>query len=317
LSDHDDGDGVLLDNFEAEPLSLLASVEFVSVGPVDDSNGAASSRQGLKDRLKLHTMCYLFIEMLVNRGPIDDTHMISLRPSSPYNFTHSNRGAQENEMHSTVTQHSDLISNAANKVSIAPEDSSTSNFPASLPQSLTASLSIDPIQAEATVEPYIIHCDYCHASSSYLTDKEPNGIVWYRNLPAGWPLPSSCDVCGRQNLILSDEEMIALINRQDIRQFSCHICHVSYTCLQKVLAHSYHHTGKKAFQCSKCNKRFTRKEKIAIHEKNLCRVRIKGMATNGCEEIVTIIFIGLIRTFWFVAITCRMVLIRCRFSSSC
>ena len=128
----------------------------------------------------------------------------------------------------------------------------------------------------------IVYCDTCGESSHFR--KNPERLVWFRTLKNIDVQTHGCDVCGGA-LQLTPEPVTrhALTEEEALARsrFECHICHGTYDRAERLLAHSFTHTGKKPFFCVPCNQFFTRKSTLHLHMRKShgTDLRRKALAT--------------------------------------
>jgi hypothetical protein len=75
--------------------------------------------------------------------------------------------------------------------------------------------------------------------------------------------------------------------RDDIHRCLCLICNRGFDCSPKLLSHSFHHTGKKAFLCGLCGKRYTRILLLENHQQKVHRTlgfRAAKRAARGWSD---------------------------------
>jgi hypothetical protein len=125
----------------------------------------------------------------------------------------------------------------------------------------------DSVNDAADVDPYIIFCDLCNIAA-YLKGKASYGIVWHRKIRAKYPLPSSCEICGRC-LQASKEDIQGFQSLNYIERYDCTICVLHFESLPKLLAHARFHTGKTPYRCKLCDAKFTRRDNLVFHEVKL------------------------------------------------
>ena len=131
----------------------------------------------------------------------------------------------------------------------------------------------------------IVYCDTCGESSHFR--KNPERLVWFRTLKNIDVQTHGCDVCGGAlqqtpepltRHALTEEEALAR------SRFECHICHGSYDRAERLLAHSFTHTGKKPFFCMPCNQFFTRKSTLHLHMRKSHGTDLRRKALATAQE---------------------------------